>query len=65
MFPLSNHRHEARTGPRKTTVEVAGGAITCLLIGTWVALNRRFYIENRAIQNRAIRIVRFKGRFKR
>ena len=28
-----------------------------------VALNRRFWIENRAIQNRAIRVVRFQGRF--
>ena len=31
---------------------------------TLVALNRRFLIENRAIQNRAIRIVRFQGRLK-
>ena len=29
-----------------------------------VALNRRFWIENRAIRNRAIRIMRFQGRFK-
>ena len=31
---------------------------------TLVALNRRFWIENRAIQNRAIRIMQFQGRFK-
>ena len=30
--------------------------------GTLVALNRQFWIENRAIQNRAIRIVRFQSR---